>query len=310
MNLRALPLLAVVPFIGIAVAVIPTLAAGDAPPATASFTAVDFAWQATDGAANAATIAQDGTVTFGYPNGSSTHNVDFGTGAQPTSCTQSAGADSGAVPPLPAQPTSPGWSGTCTFDTPGTYTFHCDLHPSMTATITVLAPGATSPTSSTTTGATTTTMTTTTSATTTTTTTGTPSPPTVPTADRSPLAGSAARAIVIAHRQRGRVVRGSLKVAAAGVHGTATIEVLATPSQLRPSTAAGRRARRPVSVGNLSARLTRSGPRAFAVALNRAARSALARGRVLSLTVVVTVRSPQGVTASARRGVLLRRDGG
>ncbi|MBV8430696.1 MAG: hypothetical protein JO244_06015, partial [Solirubrobacterales bacterium] len=50
------------------------------------------------------------------------------------------------VPPLPNQPTAPGWTGSCTFSTPGTYTFHCDLHPFMTGTIVVEAPGETTTT--------------------------------------------------------------------------------------------------------------------------------------------------------------------
>ena len=32
---------------------------------------------------------------------------------------------------------APGASATVTFDEPGTYTYHCDFHPNMTATITV-----------------------------------------------------------------------------------------------------------------------------------------------------------------------------
>ena len=53
---------------------------------------------------NQANVAPGGTVTFSYPTGANHHNADFAGGPQPTSCTQSTGADSGAVPPLPHQP--------------------------------------------------------------------------------------------------------------------------------------------------------------------------------------------------------------
>jgi plastocyanin len=124
---------------------------GSAAPGTASFTAVDMGsshfWYVTGTTSTQATIAQGGTVTFSYPSGSSRHNVDFGSGPQPSSCTQTAGPNSGAVPPLPHVPTAPGWSGSCTFNNAGTYIFICDLHPNMISTIIVQAPEATTSTS-------------------------------------------------------------------------------------------------------------------------------------------------------------------
>jgi plastocyanin len=109
-------------------------------PTSASFTASDFQWDAAGGG-HTVTIAQGGTVDFGYPVGSSDHNADFGSGAAPTSCSQNAGASSGTVPPLPHNPTPAGWSGDCTFNTLGRYTFHCDLHPFMTGTVVVEGDG-------------------------------------------------------------------------------------------------------------------------------------------------------------------------
>src|SRR5205814_1202012 len=103
-----LPLAAV---LGAGIGVLPAVATGTS--TTASFTAVDFGWRANGGTGTSATIAQGGTVTISYPTGSSMHNADFGSGSQPTSCAQTAGANSGSVPPLPHTPTSPGWSGTC-----------------------------------------------------------------------------------------------------------------------------------------------------------------------------------------------------
>jgi plastocyanin len=126
---------------------------GAAAPSTASFTAVDNIWQVTNSTDTTATIAAGGTVAFGYPDGASFHNVDFDS-AQPTSCTQTSGNNSGSVPPLPAVPTVPGWAGACTFKTPGTYSFHCDMHASMTGTVVVEGTSTTTP-GGTTTGGTT-----------------------------------------------------------------------------------------------------------------------------------------------------------
>jgi plastocyanin len=124
-----------------AAAVVPGLAAGSAP-TSASFTAFDFGWSA-NGNANSTklTIAQGGTVTFSYPRGINQHNADFGKGPRPSGCTQTAGQPSGSVPPLPRHPTEPGWSGSCTFNTPGVYSFHCDLHTFMTGTVVVEGSG-------------------------------------------------------------------------------------------------------------------------------------------------------------------------
>jgi plastocyanin len=124
-----------------AVAVVPGLAAGSAP-SSASFTAYDFGWSANGNVKSTRlTVAQGATVTFSYPTGINSHNADFGKGPKPSDCTQTAGPASGSVPPLPRQPTKPGWSGTCTFDAPGIYNFHCDLHTFMTGTVVVQGPG-------------------------------------------------------------------------------------------------------------------------------------------------------------------------
>lgn len=193
--------------LGAALAVVPGLAAGSAP-SSASFTAYDYGWMANGSVTSTkATIAQGGTVTFAYPSGISEHNADFGSGPKPSSCTQSAGPSSGSVPPLPHQATHAGWAGTCTFNSPGTYTFHCDVHTFMTGTIVVEGSG-------TTTG--------------TTTTTG------------SPLTGAS----IPAH-QRGTTVRGSVKLSDAARGGRLEVDLRngkaragrLTKTNLQPGTA-------------------------------------------------------------------------
>jgi plastocyanin len=109
-----------------------------AAPLAAAFTATDLSatnhqWYATGTTTTTAVIAQHGTVTFGYPAGTSRHNAFFGT-KPPTACTPAASA-TGSIPP--AGPTAAGWTASCRFDTPGTYSFLCQLHPTMTGTIVV-----------------------------------------------------------------------------------------------------------------------------------------------------------------------------
>jgi plastocyanin len=276
-------------------------------------------WQADGGTTNSATIAAGGTVTISYPQGYSAHNADFGGGTSPSGCTQLAGANSGVVPPLPHQPTSPGWSGTCTFKTAGTYTFHCDLHPFMTATIHVVA-GPPPTTSTTTTGTTTTTTTgptttetaapqpgptssepgTTTSIpavpSTSTPTTGTPSPAEPPAAIHPPPV--AARAIAIGAVRHEPTVRGSANISAAGVGGRLDVYVFTSPRSL------GSRAGHWILVGRLvRARLT-AGTVRFSVPLTARADRTLHR-RSLMVVVGVIVRSPRAGTAWTIRRVLL-----
>src|SRR4051794_26435056 len=112
----------------------------------------------TDYKKNTVTIAPGQSVDFSFPadgQNSQAHNVVFGVpdqsgGAQPTSCVQTA-APAGfpilAAPPLPLPPEGPGWAGSCTFDTAGTYKFFCQAHNFMTGTVNVTtAPANTPPT--------------------------------------------------------------------------------------------------------------------------------------------------------------------
>lgn len=81
-------------------------------------------------------IAPGGTVSFAYPTGGAAHNVHFDT-AQPSSCVQQTGVVITAAPPLPAFSQPAGWSGECTFNAAGTYTFFCDAHHEMTGKVIV-----------------------------------------------------------------------------------------------------------------------------------------------------------------------------
>jgi plastocyanin len=158
----------------------PAAGGAEALPTSGTFTASDFEWAAAGGG-HTVTIVQGGTVSFGYPSGRSEHNAHFTTG-QPSSCAQTAGDRSGAVPPLPRVPTGAGWTGTCTFNQPGTYTFHCDRHPFMTGSVAVQASGTS--------------------------------------ATDSPLSGAPGQAIRFAPSQRGNTVRGTLRISRAGAGGT------------------------------------------------------------------------------------------
>jgi plastocyanin len=143
--LLATTLLALLGGVATAILFAPGAAIGQTPSSSASFVGSDSGsgllethmWMNPATGNMTATIAAGGTVTFSYPTGNSEHNVVFTSSQLPTSCTVN-GASAGQGP-LPAQPTAPGWSGSCTFDTPGTYTFLCALHPNMTGTITVTA---------------------------------------------------------------------------------------------------------------------------------------------------------------------------
>jgi plastocyanin len=129
---RQLALCLVAVAAGGGVAIVVASAGADAP-TSASITAKDPYNFDNGSGGNSVTIATDGTVNFSYPTGASSHSVVFST-AQPTSCTN-----------MPSSPSPPGWSGSCTFDSYGTYSFHCGLHSFMTGTVEVPDPNAPSP---------------------------------------------------------------------------------------------------------------------------------------------------------------------
>jgi hypothetical protein len=120
-----------------------------APPLTADYTATDVTgtnhqWYVTGTTVTTSAIAAHGIVNFQYPAGTSRHDVIF-PAAKPTACTPAlTTVTQGAFTP-PTGPTARGWSASCTFDTPGTYAFACQLHPTMRGTIVVSAADAGQP---------------------------------------------------------------------------------------------------------------------------------------------------------------------
>ncbi len=261
----------------------PASAVAEAPPLSGTINAVDLAFVNPATGQNKVVIAPGGTVDFAYPSGGTTHNVAF-TGAAPSACTQTAGTDSGAVPPLPAVPTAAGWAGNCRFDAEGTFGFVCQLHGSMHGSVVVSA--------------------------------------TVPPAETGGSGGSgggsgggaqgggggaggagagsdgpAAGQLRVVRSQTGMVVRGSVLVARAGSR--LRVELLARRSAL------GGRGAKQVGVGH-AAKAVGPGRRSFAVKLTATAAAAIAGGGSLPLTVSVTVDPASGPTFSATRPVTLR----
>jgi plastocyanin len=247
-------------------------AIGASAPSTAAVTAVDFDWSMPGATDYTDTIAAGGSVTFSYPAGVSIHNVDF-TGGGPTACTQTAGSTVGAVSPLPATPEAPGWSGTCRFDTPGTYLFVCDNHTYMKGAIVVEGRGTTTTTTSSSTTAT-----------------GTSTVP----GDQTPGSGSstpggssssAARPRVnVAHRQRGTVLRGTVTTPAGRSQVSVTAYLAGHGSRTR--------------IGSQAKRSKGTGTTTFAVKLDPVGRRKLQRAHHLAvdLRVVVTPAAGRPVT--------------
>jgi plastocyanin len=254
-------------------------AVGASAPNSATVTAVDFDWSMPGATDYTDTIAAGGTVTFSYPAGVAIHNVDF-TGGGPTACTQTAGAAVGPVSPLPAAPEAPGWSGTCRFDTPGTFQFVCDNHNYMKGTIVVEGRATT----------TTTTSTSTTAGASTAPAGQAPGPGSAtPGGSSSPAAGPR---VSVAHRQHGAVLRGTVTTPA----GRSQITVTAYRS--------GHGAR--VRSGSLRKRSTGTGATAFAVRLDAAAQRALLRAHrlIVDLRVVITPAAGRPVTTKTISVVL------
>ena len=254
---------------------------------SATFTAGDNFWDWTGGAGTTATIFTTGTANFSDAVGGNPHNVDF-TGPQDPSCTG-----------IPANPVNTGWSGSCTFNSPGMYPFVCEAHPQMTGRVDVVdAPGEPPPPPP-----------------------GGGDPPPGgggggggsgggggggggtggdPTDPGSPTQPGAPK-ISFARKQTGTTLRGSV-TAAAG----AKIVVTALVSNRYLSTSRPKKVRK-VSVGSHTKRST-GAKVSFAVKLRKAARKALRTRERLSVTLRIVV-TPSGGTAITKTVVVrLRAD--
>jgi Copper binding proteins, plastocyanin/azurin family len=235
-------------------------------------------WDANgDQASSSVSVATGDTVAFSYPaTGASHHTVVF-TSAQKPTCT-------GVPSSNPITTGGPGWSGTCRFDSAGTYTFVCGLHPAMTGQVTVTAAATPTPTTSPAARPTP-------GAGATPTPTPTPTPPS-PATPQSTLRG----AVTLAARQHGTRVRGSVQVGAAGSRLDVSL------SARLPG------ARRAVRVGHWHKASAGAGRVAFSVPLSSRARRALRTRHRLSLTVTVTLTPPgsrelrRNVHVTVRRG--------
>jgi plastocyanin len=222
---------------------------------SASITAKDPYTFDNGSAGHSVTIAKGGSVTFSYPSGGATsHNVVFDT-AQPASCTD-----------MPATPSPSPWSGSCTFDSYGTYAFHCGLHGSlMRGSVEVPDPNA--PTS------------------------GTTTPPPTDTGGQQPGGGApGAPVFKVAHRQRGVTVRGSVTTPAgpSAIAVTALVARKVLASRVRL-----------VKVGAVEKHSAATGRTAFSLRINRAARRAFHRRHRLAVTLRIAV-TPEAGTASKK----------
>ena len=229
-------------------------------PMSASITAKDPYSFDNGSGGNTVTIAAGGTVTFGYPTGASAHNVVFET-AQPTSCSD-----------IPATASPPGWSGSCTFESYGTYAFHCGLHSFMTGKVEVPDPNAP--------------------------TTGTTGPTTGTETSPAPGGGELTPpSVKVARRQAGTVVHGTVTTPA----GPSTIAVRAFAAKAALAARA-----RPVKVGSVTKTSKGSGSTAFSLRINRAARRALHRRHRLALSVRIAITPPYEASTRKTVSVVLR----
>lgn len=278
---RYLPLAAV---LGVAVAVLPALAASSAAKLEVNENCVQLNWPcwATPGSSQPAfktTVASGGTVTF----------VDQKTAAN-IAWIGAAPACEPSVPVAPAAPMT-GWEGKCTFATPGTYKFESSTLFKEKTVYTdidytkyeiVVEGSTTTPTTAGTTGATTTT-----------TTTSSPSP-------ESLLAGSESQAVRVAKSQHGGSVKGSINLSQAAAGYRLEVDLLTQSASLAKAkhstrVRVGRYVRSSLSAGKLS----------FSVKPNVRARRAIKRHHRLALTVEIVLTPTGGGALTITRSVTL-----
>jgi len=291
MRLRTLLLFALAALLGVAVPVLPALAAS---PSEAKLevneNCVEPAWPcwATPGSSQPAskvTIASGGSVAFA--DSKTAANIAW-TGTAPT-CEP-------AVPVAPASPKT-GWEGKCTFATPGTYNFESstlfnDGVDNYTKYEVVVEASATTPsTPNTGEGSSK-------GGSTPGTTTSGPAP-----ARESPTGSPLSDAPRISSSQRGSTVKGSLEVSRAGVGDRLEVDLLATTASLAKAGHATQVVGRFVSVS------VGAGQRPFSVKLNSKATRALKRHHRLALKVKITLTPVYGEATSVTRSVTLHAGG-
>jgi plastocyanin len=296
-RLRRRLLLGVATILGAAVAVMPALAGSETIPtidavnSTGLYNEQTHSWSPSQ-----ATIAPGGTVTLNNPT-AVIHGVRWVSGPATPVCS------SGVPVGTSAAASGTQWSGTCTFTTPGAYTFYCTVHgAAMAATITVSAGG---PTTSTTTS------TPTQPPPRQTTTTGSPSTSGQPGAGitlgsggalDSPLLGGTATAIKLGPGPHGTSVHGSIEVSRAGAGARLEVDLLAARASLARVAGSAQ-----VRVGRLVRRSLPAGRISFTVPLDAWARRALRSHRRLALTVEVLLAPRHGSATRVARTVLLHR---
>ncbi len=324
----------------VAATALPALALGEPGRAPARINAIDYAFQSPDTGESTVTINAGDTVTFAYPTGTNVHNVVFVSG-QPASCTLDGSGSQAA--PLPSDPTSAGWSGSCRFTTPGTYEFVCGQHGFMTGTVEVL-PGTATPTATATATATPTTTATATAtatasasptatatasptatatATPTATASPTPTPTASPTATAAATSSPAPTAVPVATSAPTPAATAAptppgpaasnpeLTTTQQGqkVKGTLTVARAASRIKVelraKPS-ALGRKGSKPLLVGSATT-MAPAGKATFTVNLNSTAKAALKRKGKLPVTVTITVTPQSGTPFTATATVTLKR---
>jgi plastocyanin len=281
-HMRRRRLFVLAALLGVAVAVLPAIAASEGSPTIEAVNSPgvygEHHWMPAT-----ATVSAGGVVTLSNPT-EVAHGVRWVSGPGTPSCEEGAGKV-----PVGTTAAASGikWSGTCKFTQPGTYTFYCTVHGAeMTGTITVNPSGTT---------------------TTTTTTTTPPGPPggtttagTPTTLAESPLAGSASSAVKLGASQHGASVHGSVAVSQAGAGGRLEVDLLARSASL-----AGARHRPLARVGRLVRPSLRAGIVSFTVVLNAKARRALRLHRRLALTVRISLSPLHGSAVTVARSVVL-----
>jgi plastocyanin len=181
-----------------------TVGSAAAPTIEATFGGSGYSWSP-----SSASAGIGGSVNFKNQSGSVEHGVSWTGGPDTPSCTG-----------VPIDKGDTSWSGSCTFDQAGTYTFRCTVHPTeMKGSITVTS--------------------------------GTEPPP--PTEGTS---GPVATGLQLAGQQRGSSVRGSIELLRAGSGSSLRVELRAARSRLfgagrKGMAAAGRLVRSSPATGRL-----------------------------------------------------------